>query len=309
MNCSSGWTSISDHSFGTSGPECLIHYMGVRVLSYFCIVIPGICNILLIGHYICIVIRKKGLITREYKNMFPFFFFIMGSAYSVFGILKIAYPDGQQPLIGRDFSISFALLIADSFCFAGLLTYLQVIIKFLEGYSRMMSTESRERVHERLLQVGFYSWFTLLSCVISGLMPLIAIAYPSHSTQLCMTQLILVGISAILYGLIFCNCLSFLLRELGIYLNKTEKQLQINSAYLKVIIFRLTAAYYAVGAATLLFGIIYIILGSSNFLFHLTTYTILCMYTLAAPITFVLVVTVAYVAQNDEKIMTSIAPA
>lgn len=303
--CDPGWTSLSDHAFNTSGPECLINHMGIRVLSYLCIIIPSVCNFLVIGHYISMAMRKKTsiVITREYKTIFPFCFLIMGIAYSIFGILKVAYLDGQQPLIGRDFSISFVGFICDVFCFAGLVTYLQVIIQFLEGYSRMMTPESRERVHQRFLSLGFYSWFTLLGVVIASLMPLISVAIPSHAKQLCMTQLILVAFAAITYGLIFCGCLSFLLKELHMYTNRTDKQLQskAESSHMKLIVFRLKAAYYLIGGATIQFGIVYLIFGCSNFLFHLTTYAILIMYTLAAPTTFVLVITVSGVSQNESK--------
>jgi hypothetical protein len=190
--CNSGWTSLGDFSLGISGSECQINYLGVRIISYFCIFFSAIFNILIIWHYVQLAkkLRSYYVISREFKTLFPFCFLITGISATIFGILKVTYPDGKQPLLGRDVSISFVIFINMSSCFIGLVLYLHVIIQFLKGYSRMMSLESRERVSMRFQSLGFYSWFLPPFTLIFALMPLISTAYPSQSIQLGMTHLI-----------------------------------------------------------------------------------------------------------------------
>jgi hypothetical protein len=167
----------------------------------------------------------------------------MGVASSIYGILKVSYPNGQQPLIGRDISITLMAFFQTSFGFFGLVMYLHVIIQFLKGYSRMMASVSREKVLQRLEILGFYSWFIAPCVVIFSLLPLIGTAYPLHSTRLSMVSLIGNSISCFVYGLICCNCLSIFIKELDVYIHSVEVK---KSEDFKVIVNRLKAAYIAV---------------------------------------------------------------
>lgn len=298
--CYSGWTSLSDLSLGSTGPDCLIHYGAVRIISYLCIIIPSICNILIIWHYISIAIQKKScyVISREYKTIFPFCFLIMGIASVIYGILKVSYPDGRQPLIGRDVSISMMVLIATTSGFLGMVLYLHVIIKFLKGYSRVMPHSTWKRVSNRLNLLGFYSWFITPTVLIVDLLPLISIAYPSHSKELGMAHLIGFSISTLFYDVIFCSCLSFLIKELKLYIDSIEAHL---SKDIKVVVRRLNKAYVIVGGAALQIGILSLIFGCSNFLFHLTTYFLLISYTFVSPALYFFVITVARISHSDDN--------
>jgi hypothetical protein len=112
--CYTGWIGVGDYSLGGDGPECIIYHRAIKIMSYFCIIIPSICNILIIIHYILLSVRKKSyyVITQEFKTIFPLFFLIMGIACCLYGVLKVSYPDGEQPLVGRDVSISLMVFSA-----------------------------------------------------------------------------------------------------------------------------------------------------------------------------------------------------
>jgi hypothetical protein len=138
----------------------------------------------------------------------------MGISCANFGILKIAYPDGQQPFVGRDLSVSLTVLFSESMYFCGFFFYLQVIIQFLEGYSRMMTPASKERMSERFSLLSFIAWFIPPASVSICLLQLISIAYPLHSRELGITHLCGVGVIILLTGVILCNGLSFLIKEL-----------------------------------------------------------------------------------------------
>jgi hypothetical protein len=117
--CNNGWTSMGDYSLDES--DCLINYEAVRVLSYFCIIIPWMCNILIIRHYINMGIwrRKFFSLFQECKTVFPFCFLIMGISCANLGILKLSYPNGQQPLAGRDLSVSLTVMFSECSYFFG----------------------------------------------------------------------------------------------------------------------------------------------------------------------------------------------
>lgn len=176
--------------------------------------------------------------------------------------------------------------------------YLQVIIQFLQGYSRMMSSASRERISQRLVLLGYCSWFILPAILIIGIMPLIAIAYPAQSNKLCMVHVIGAGLITFFYGFICSNCLSFLLKELKIYVKNLEGTL---STDIKLVVFRLTAAYIVIVGSSAVFGILYVVFGSADLLFHLMAYFQLFTCACVPPQTFILVITVARVSHSDSN--------
>lgn len=298
--CDSGWTSLGDYSLDSPGPDCLINSLAVRVMSYFLIILPSCSNILTIWHFISIGVRKGSVhvISREYKALFPLSFLFLGIYNALCGILKVSYVDEQQPLIGRDLSVTLVNAFSYFFTFLGLVLYLQVIIQFLRGYSRMMSKTSCERVSKRLGKMSTYSWYTIPASVISSILPLIALAYPSHSKELCMAHLIGLAVSAFFYGLIFANCLSFLINELNDYINSMDPTL---SNGLKTVVSRLTVAYYFICFMCSNGGIIYIIFASSNYLFHVGTYLYHIMSMVVPPVSYVLIITVAGTSQSENK--------
>jgi hypothetical protein len=300
VSCPDGWTSLGDFSFerGNSERECLVNFRAVRIMSYFCVIIPSISSILIVWHYRKLAIRKKTcfVISWKYKTLFPFFYLILGISSAIFGVLKVSYRDGNQPLVGRDFTISLMVFFSTSSCFFGMIIYLHVIIHFLIGHSIMMTFESRERVSNYFLLLGFYSWFILPIAVISSIMPLMAVAYPSRSKELGIVHLITFAVLIYIYGLIFSNLVTFLLKELNVYVDSVQEYI---SKDIKLVVYRLNLAYFVVFGASLLFGTLYLIFGSSYYLFHLTTYFQLVTYTIVPAISYAHVMTVALISPSD----------
>jgi hypothetical protein len=298
--CDTGWSSLGDFSFIGDSPGCQMNFEGVKIISYVCIILPSITNILIIYHYVKLAKRLKTyyVISREFKTLFPLCFLIAGTCSTVTGILKVSYPEGKEPLIGRDVSISFIVFILMSGVFFGLVLYLHVIIQFLKGYSRMMSKESRERVSQKLNSLGFYSWFLPPFTLVFAIMPLISTAYPSQSKQLGMTYLIGFAIIAIVYAQITINCMSFLLKELNVYINNLQDK---TSEDIQLVVKRLNAAYMIILSSSTVFGILLIIFASSDYLFYLMTYFLILMYATVPAQTYILVITVASVSHSDNK--------
>jgi energy-converting hydrogenase Eha subunit A len=294
--CNFGWTSLGDYSLYSSGPACLINYRAVRILSYFLIIVSSICSILIGWHYVILIKRKK--LSWEYKNAFPFCFLILGISNALFGVLKVSYPDGQQPLVGRDVSVTATVLISLFLCFLGVNLYLQVIIQFPYGYHRMMSRESRKKVSQRFIRLSHISWFVLPASLIFCIVLFLSIAYPSQSKHLVMTHFILCSITLFIFGAIFCNSLYFLLQELKLNITGNSPD------DVKRVYFRLTVTYYVFFGLSIIAGILYMIFGCDNFLFHLGTYFHLVLYTFVPPLLYALVLTVAGVSQNKQVVPT-----
>jgi hypothetical protein len=243
--------------------------------------------------------KRWCIISRDYKTLFPLSFLIVGICHVICGVLKVSYPDGrEQPLIGRDLSITLVTAITYFFTFLGLVLYLQMIIQFLRGYSRIMNKDSSERVLKRLRKMSIYSWFIMPAITISSILLLIALGYPSISKELCMAHLICIAVTAFAYGLIFLNCLSFLIQELNDHIHNIDASL---SKYLKRVVSRLKVAYFFITGMCSAGGIVYIIFASSNYLFHLWTYLHLVMFITVPPVSYVLVITVAGVPRSDKK--------
>jgi hypothetical protein len=145
--CNSGWSSFGDFSVGSSGSDCSINYGAARIMRYFCIIISFTCSILIIWHYISLAISGKlcCVVSLDHNRSFPLCFLIGGITAGIYGILKVSYPDEQQPLIGRDVPISLIFFIFTTFDWIGFNIFLNLIIEFLETYLLLIISESKER--------------------------------------------------------------------------------------------------------------------------------------------------------------------
>jgi hypothetical protein len=249
-------------------------------------------------HYISLARRKKSwyVITHESKTLFPLSWFIMGIFLTIYGILKVTYPNGEQPLVGRDQSISFMVLILTGFIFIGLVLYLHVIIQFLQSYSNMMTTERAEILLKRLDLLGVYSWFIIPVAFMVGSLPLIAIAYPNKSKELCMAYLLGLGSTAVVFDLMCCSCLSVLIKDLKVYIESIEPHL---SNEIKLVVRRLNFAWISLFLTGVVFGILNISFVTSNLLFHSSTYYLLFSWICLPPSLYIIIITVSRVSLSD----------
>jgi hypothetical protein len=113
-----------------------------------------------------------------------------------------------------------------------------------------------------------------------------------------MTYLIGIGVVAFVYGYTCSNCLSFLLKELTTYINSLKGP---SVKDLKLVVFRMHKAHIVTVGSALIFGTLFIIFASSNYLFHLATYYVLVCNICVPPITIILVLTVAFVSPSDNN--------
>jgi hypothetical protein len=250
MICKSGWTSLGDLSLNTSGSECLIHYLGIRIMSFACIIVSSFCNILIICYYISLA--KRNLTCLSWKKpsiLFPLNFLLLGISSVIHGCLKLSYPSGQQPLIGRDLSIT---LISFSFpfnAFCGIIIYINLMLHFLIIHSEMViSPESCEKVNKRFSILRFYSWFLIPLSFVVCIMPLIGLAFPNRARTFGITYLIGLAVICFIVGIIVINCLNVLLKELRIHIDSMNGQA---SEELKIVVSRLSKVKFLVSGTLL----------------------------------------------------------
>jgi hypothetical protein len=171
-------------------------------------------------------------------------------------VLKIIYEDKQ--IIGKDTYITIAGCFFPIFGQFGMVFYFLIIIKFLKSYITIMSSERRDRISSRFALLITICWMILPLSFIFGIMPVIGLQHPKHSHMLGMIFLIGIGTNAWLYGMLTSSAL----RDVLIELNKDINSFQQSSRDLKLVLLRLTIAYYAiifnafsVGFVAILFGV------------------------------------------------------
>lgn len=250
MTCKSGWTSLGDLSFNTPGPDCLINYLGIRIMSFVCIIVSSFCNILVIWYYISLAKRNLTCLSwKKPSTLFPLNFLLLGISSLIHGCLKLAYPSGQQPLIGRDLSIT---LISFSFsfnAFCGITIYTNLVLHFLTVHSEMIISEkSCIRVKKRFSVLRFYSWFLIPFSFVICIMPLIGLSYPHRARAFGITYLIGLAVICFIVGIIVIICLNVLLKELRVHIQSMNGQA---SEELKTVVSRLSKVKFLVSGTLL----------------------------------------------------------
>lgn len=303
MNCTDGWTGSGDFSFekylDTTDiePKCLINSLGIRILSYMCIIIPSICNILIVWHYMSLVSRKKTCFSWSYKFLFPLTFLLMGISSVAHGVLKLSYP---EPLVGRDLSIT---LIAFSFPFSatcGIVIYINLILKFLASHSEIMTPGSLLERNLRLFDIfRFYSWFIIPFSFVICILPLIGIYAPNRARAFGVTYLIGLAVICLITAMIIISCLSFLLKELDIHINDVNF---LGVEDLKIVVSRLKKARIILSVMIFIQGLTCLLLGASDFLCYLSSYAILLNYTIGPPLALICLLTISRISRRSNKV-------
>jgi hypothetical protein len=103
--------------------------------------------------------RKNSLYFLSFhaKALFPIFFLLHGFGDVIFNAMKLA--SNGEKTIGYDTSVTIVAALVPVAFFTGLILYFRLIIGFLNGYARMMSSESCAKVKTRFATLSFFSWF------------------------------------------------------------------------------------------------------------------------------------------------------
>ena len=261
----------------------------VTYLCYAVLFTTSCCLFLVTRYFIVKIIDKRSIciITTDPRTIFPLFFLLYQIDTLFYAGLKIAYQDGQ--IIGRDTYVTVAGCLIPVLGQVGLVLYFFIVLKFLKSYMTMIPVARRERVEGRfaLLIVLCSTMFPL--CCIFGFMPVVGLIYPGHLRDFGMIFLVGIGLLAWLYGWLISSALRDVLIELKNHVDSYPQ----SSGELKVVLRRLTRAYYVLIANCLAVGLFAILFGTIETLRRQTIF-MMVLASLNCPIaSTLLVLTVA----------------
>ena len=278
-----------------AGTDCDINEAAISALSYVDICGATICNLLIIRFFIIRSTAKgtKGnFCSTDSKSLFPVFFLLHGIGDFLFAVFKIT---GQtRPIVGRDASVTIIAAFLPILCYCGLVLYYNVIMKFLKGYSCMMSPESREKVDMRFASLLSKSELITPLSIIPCFLPLFGLGYPQYVREFGMAYFIGNGIFVICYGGFFYLTLGFLLEELTSYI-KTSTTVADD---ILIVYKRLRLAHRVGTGAFALVGISYTFFGSREYLLRKSSYMLLIIQISTHPTFTVLILTVSQVCHR-----------
>ena len=179
-------------------------------------------------------------------------------------------------------------------CYCGLALYYNVIMKFLKGYSCMMSPESRQKVDLRFASLLSKTYLIPPLSIIPCVLPLFSIRFPEHVTELGKAYLVGNGFLVICLGAFFYFALGFLLQELSSYLKTSA-----TAADDIIIVYnRLRLAHRVGTSAFAIIGISYTFFGSREYLLRKSSYLLLIIQISTHPTFTVLILTVSQVCHR-----------
>ena len=238
---------------------------------------------------------SKDLCSTDPKCIFPIFFLLHGIGDFLFSVLKISGRSRNRPIVGRDASVTIVAVFLPIFCYCGLVLYYHVVMKFLKGYSCMMSPESREKVEKRFASLLTKSSYIPPLSVIPCVLPLFSMQlFPQYVREFGMAYLIGNGFLATLYGAVLYLAIGFLLEELSNYF-KTSTMVAVD---IITVYNRLKLAHRA---GTLLFitlGSSYVTFGCRTDLISKSSYLLLIIQVLTHPTLTILTLTVSNISHR-----------
>ena len=277
----------------SSGLDCDVDQRALSVLSILVICFATVCNLLTFRVFIYRCMSKTvSFCSTDPKSVFPIFFLLHGIGDFLFAVLKLR--SQNRLIVGRDAAVTVVAAFLPIFCYCGLVLYYRVVMKFLKGYSCMMSPESKGKIERRFASLQSKSFLIPLLAIVPCSLPLVSIGRPQYVTVFGMAYLIGNGLLAICYGGFFYLAVGFLLEELTSHIKtSTAVAFDILTVYK-----RLRLAHRA---GTLLFitlGTSYVLIGCSENLIRHSSYLLLIMQILTNPTLTILTLTVSHISHR-----------
>jgi hypothetical protein len=267
----------------------------IMILSYVDICGATLCNILLLRFFIVRCIEQKSIFIFSWnsKSLFPLFFLLHGLGDFIFAVLKVTIKNSS---VGNDVPITVVAFALPFFFFMGLILYYVVILNFLKQYTRMINPVRREKVERRFLFCEKIAAPCILGLptFVVGLLPVIGLEYPEYRVEFAMVYLIGCGCFTFFGGSLWLLALGFLTRELASYI----KDFTGSVDEIKIVYFRLKAAYYVGTLICAAIAVFYIIFGAWTFLRIRSDYVFLLIQITAHPTATVLVLTVSQITRQ-----------
>jgi hypothetical protein len=253
----------------------------------------------------CIEKKSVFIFQKNSRSLFPLVFLLHGLGDVIFAILKVGTENSS---VGIDLPITIVAFFNPFFFLVGLVMYFMVIIKFLDGYARMMSPSSRAKVEKR--SSIFKRFVTLIIPLnfVFAILPVIGVKYTKYAEAFAITYLAGLGLIVFFFCAIFNITIGFLMTELDSHM-KNSSHSSMND--IKPIYSRLRAAYYVGTSLTATVGTSYVIFGVWQYLRIKSDYLFLLVQITIHPVATVLILTVSHISHPNQvsplnRVMTEV---
>ena len=251
--CHAGWSSFGDFEV-MNGFDCDIHILSIKIIGGLNFII-GILTLLYIIYYL--IHRHKKI--YELKDLFPIIFMFLSLAISLQGLYKLINP--EKNIMGNTNVLSIlscinSIIITSSIIISSAI-FIEISIKFLFGYSIIMSNESKKSILMKFSIIKRINWPTACFHAIAASIPVIfAPIFPQFSDKFAIFYSFEIFFFTVSFTFIICYLVNTIIIELKIYFNNKiyiENQILINNINylnnlnnLKLLYNKLLIIYYSI---------------------------------------------------------------
>lgn len=274
------------------GVDCDINETSTTVLTCG-ILVSSACCITLISRYLFVrSIQQRTLcyVTSEPKTIFPWIFFIQLWSQVAFATTKLIY---RSELVGKTLLATLFCGIATSFAFLGLAVYFLVILKFLKSFAHLLVEDRRNRVNEFFATLRIFCGLIPLLVFITSFMVVVGIRYEEQQKILAIVSLCTNGCMTLFYGFLTTSALRYLRKELRDHVKVFEQ----SSDGVRLVLMRLTWAYYMLLIMSFLMGMSYFMF-CTDYLLRKASYMIIWLQFSWPPASTVLILTVSKISNR-----------
>lgn len=235
--CDDGWSSIGDYST-RAGQSCSINITAIKAL-WIIEEIASIGLLIVTSKYLFKYYSMKSDIGKKSFNIkdplvvFPLCFWLESIMGIILGIIKASDPEYFAIALNPLSSVLFGLFYITGV--HGCCAYMYVLIKFIAGYARMMSSEAREYISNESKILKKWSVIVAILIVPVCIIPLISIAVPGHDREAVAANLVSFAFIATFLIGVCVRYLSIIISELEKHLSESEPSPRKVSKYADVL--------------------------------------------------------------------------
>jgi hypothetical protein len=210
-----------------------------------------------------------------------------------FAIMKLIRR--EEKLVGKDLLATLLGNIALTSAFLGLGVYFLVILNILKSFADMLVENRRIRVMEYFATLKILCGLIPIISFISSYSVVIGVRYPKLQRTLVLASMITYGFLSLFFGYLIASAIMYLRRELVKHITIFEQ----TSEGVRLVLKRLTVAYYMLLVMTFLIGISFFMF-CPDYMLRKSSYLVLWLLISWPPASTVLILTVSHVSNRVE---------
>ena len=226
--------------------------------------------------------------------VFPWIFHIGMILQIVFAVDKVLYQCSN--VVGKSILLTVLGSVLPIFAQVGLIVYFFVVFKFLKGYAGIMTEERQCEVYRRFAVLETSSKIIAALSFTFSMMPTVGLIFPAYQREFAMAYLIGDGCVAWIYGLLTTSALHYLLTQLREHVNNFPQA----CSEMRLILQRLTAAYYMIAIMSIIIGFSFTTFGYYDSFLRKSTYMFIFQQIICPPCSTLLILTVSRITKTTQ---------